>query len=105
MKVSFAYPKNKSRKILDDVSIKFDCRHAVLIGPSGEGKSTIFQLIMRFYDPDEGSVLVDGVDVKDLNLEWLRNKIGFITQEPVLFAGTIRENLMLSKSDATPLEL
>lgn len=60
--------------------MKIDCRHSALVGASGCGKSTIFQLIMRFYDPDEGAVYLDGVDLRDLNLEWLRSKIGYITQ-------------------------
>jgi len=60
--------------------MKIDCRHSALVGASGCGKSTIFQLIMRFYDPDEGAVYLDGVDLRDLNLEWLRSQIGYITQ-------------------------
>lgn len=56
---------------------------------------------MRYYDPDEGNVYLDGVNLKDLSLEWLRSQIGYVGQEPVLFATSIKENLLLAKSDAT----
>ena len=64
MNVSFSYPKNREVKILDGLNMKIDCRHSGVIGRSGCGKSTIFQLIMRFYDPDSGSVLLDGIDLR-----------------------------------------
>lgn len=64
--------------------------HSGIIGKSGSGKSTIFQLIMRFYDPDDGAIYLDGVDLRDLDLDWLRSQIGYVTQEPVLFASSIR---------------
>ncbi len=66
--VTFAYPKNKAEKILKGLNMKIDCPHSAMVGKSGSGKSTILQLIMRFYDPDEGTILLDGVDLKDLNL-------------------------------------
>lgn len=99
--MSFTYPKEPDRQILKDVNLKIDCKHTAIIGASGCGKSTIFQLIMRFYDPDHGVVLLDGHDLRDLNLEWLRTQIGFVRQEPVLFAASIRENLLLCKGDAS----
>jgi ATP-binding cassette subfamily B (MDR/TAP) protein 1 len=61
-----------------------------LVGESGCGKSTIFQLIMRFYDPDQGRITLDGIDLKLIDLKWLRESIGYVGQEPVLFATTIR---------------
>ena len=70
--------------------MKIDCAKAVIKGKSGCGKSTIMQLIMRFYDPDEGEVTLDGVNLKDISIEWLRSQIGYVGQEPVLFATTIR---------------
>jgi ATP-binding cassette subfamily B (MDR/TAP) protein 1 len=88
--VSFAYPKDKSKKILDNISLEFDANNSALVGESGCGKSTIFQLIMRFYDPDEGRITIDGNDLKELDLIWLKEKIGYVGQEPVLFATTIR---------------
>jgi ABC-type multidrug transport system fused ATPase/permease subunit len=76
-----------------------------LVGPSGCGKSTIIQLVQRFYDPSQGKVLVDGVDVKELNVGWLRGHIGVVGQEPVLFATTIRENIRYGRQDATQQEI
>lgn len=99
--VSFAYPKSKKVKILDKLNMKIDCQHSALVGRSGCGKSTVFQLIMRFYDPDEGAIFLDGIDLRDLDLEWLRAQIGYVTQEPILFATSIRENMLLGKSDAS----
>jgi ATP-binding cassette subfamily B (MDR/TAP) protein 1 len=81
--------------VLNNLSIEFDVSNTALVGESGCGKSTILQLIMRFYDPDEGAILLDGVDLRELDLVWLRNQIGYVGQEPVLFATTIRENLRL----------
>jgi ATP-binding cassette subfamily B (MDR/TAP) protein 1 len=63
------------------------------------------QLLLRFYDPDEGNILLDGVDLRELSLSWLRENIGYVGQEPVLFATTIKENLKLGKTDATDEEL
>lgn len=62
--MSFAYPKNKDKKILNGLSFVVDVRHSAIIGTSGGGKSTIFQFIMRFYDPDEGTIFLDNVDLR-----------------------------------------
>ena len=64
-----------------------------LCGASGSGKSTVVNLLLRFYDPQEGSITLDGVSLKDLNVKWLRNQIGYVGQEPVLFAGSIAANI------------
>ena len=88
--VSFAYPKDKEKIVLRHLDMKIDCQHATIIGPSGGGKSTIFQLIMRFYDPDQGVVKLDGNDLRDLDLDWLRSQIGYVTQEPTLFGTSIK---------------
>ena len=64
-----------------------------LVGPSGCGKSTAVGLIERFYDVDSGEVILDGVDIREINLRWLREQIGLVGQEPVLFATTIEENI------------
>ena len=82
-----------------------DCKNSALVGKSGCGKSTIFQLLMRFYDPDSGVIYLDGHDLRDLDLDWLRSRIGYVSQEPVLFATSIRENLVLGKSDALNEEI
>lgn len=88
-------------KILSAFNLTIDCKQSAIIGKSGFGKSTVLQLIMRFYDPDEGSISLDGTDLRYLDLDWLRNQIGYVGQEPVLFATSIKENLMLAKPDAT----
>ena len=105
MDVTFAYPKNKKVNILNKLNMKIDCQHSAFVGRSGCGKSTVFQLIMRFYDPDEGVITLDGIDLRDLDLDWLRGHIGYVTQEPILFATSIRENMLLGKSDATDEEM
>lgn len=99
--MTFSYPKDKSKQIINNLSIEFHINNTALVGESGCGKSTILQLIMRFYDPDEGRVLLDGKDLRLLDLTWLRNQIGYVGQEPVLFATTIKENLKLGYEDAT----
>ena len=76
-----------------------------LCGPSGCGKSTSIQLIQRFYDPAQGAVLLDGRDIRSLNLKWLRSNIGIVAQEPVLFFGSIEDNIRLGKLDATEEEI
>lgn len=65
------------------------------MGESGCGKSTILQLLMRFYNPDKGKITLDGVDITELDLHWLRRQIGYVGQEPLLFSTTIRENLLI----------
>lgn len=105
--VSFAYPTRPSQTVLDDVSLKLPAGKIVaLCGPSGSGKSTIAALLERFYDTTEGSITIDGNDVRDLDPQWLRrNVIGFIRQEPILFATTIMENIRYGKPDATDEEV
>jgi ATP-binding cassette subfamily B (MDR/TAP) protein 1 len=76
-----------------------------LVGPSGSGKSTIVNLIERFYDPQEGSITLDGTDLKSLNLKWLRRQIGLVSQEPVLFGTTIRENVSYGLSSTAAITL
>ena len=95
--VTFAYPKDKSKNILSNLSLEINVGNSAFVGESGCGKSTVFQLLMRFYDPDEGRILLDGVDLREINLTWLRNQIGYVGQEPVLFATTIKENLLYGK--------
>ena len=68
-----------------------------LVGPSGCGKSTVIQLVQRLYDPDQGTVLLDGLDLKYLNVGWLRDKIGVVGQEPVLFGTSIIENIRFGR--------
>lgn len=88
--MTFSYPKEKSKKILSHLNLEIDSKTSAFVGESGCGKSTILQLLMRYYDPDEGTITLDGTDLKLLNLEWLRSQIGYVGQEPVLFATTIK---------------
>ena len=76
-----------------------------LVGSSGCGKSTILHLVQRLYDPSQGKVLLDGTDISQLNVGWLRSHIGVVGQEPVLFATTIRENIRYGRKDATQQEI
>ncbi len=102
--VGFSYEPD--RKILKDVSFRLESGHSVaIVGPSGSGKSTIINLIPRLYDVQEGCVLFDGRDVRSLDLGFLRGSIGVVTQETYLFNGTIRDNLLYVKPDATEEEL
>ncbi len=102
--VDFSY--DGSRQILKDVSFELKPGHSVaIVGPSGSGKSTLINLIPRLYDVTAGKVLFDGTDVKKLDLSWLRDSIGVVTQDTYLFNGTIRDNLLYAKPDATDEEL
>jgi ATP-binding cassette subfamily B protein/subfamily B ATP-binding cassette protein MsbA len=76
-----------------------------LVGPTGAGKSTLINLLTRFYEYDSGSITLDGTPVHELNKDWLRRNIGYVTQESFLFNGTVRENLRIGKRDATDEEL
>jgi ATP-binding cassette subfamily B (MDR/TAP) protein 1 len=94
--VHFSYLMRSDVKILNGFNLKIKCGETVaLVGPSGCGKSTIIQLIQRFYDPTSGHVLIDGKDIKELNLGWIREQIGVVGQEPVLFDTSIIENIIL----------
>lgn len=102
--VEFSY--NSDRQILKDINFELKSGKSIaLVGPSGSGKSTIANLIPRLYDVCNGTITLDGVDVRDLNLAWLRDKIGIVSQETYLFNGTIRENLLYAKPDATDEEI
>ncbi|KAJ7761539.1 P-loop containing nucleoside triphosphate hydrolase protein [Mycena maculata] len=92
--VFFSYPSRPTVPVVKGISLKFPAgKTAALVGASGSGKSTVIALIERFYDPTGGSVTLDGVPVRDLNLKWLRSQIGLVSQEPTLFATTIKGNV------------
>lgn len=102
--VSFSY--DADTKVLDDIS--FDIRPGetiALVGATGSGKSTIVNLISRFYDVQEGRVLIDGIDVKSVSIESLRRQMGIMTQDNFLFSGTIKDNIRYGKLDATDEEI
>ncbi|XP_061186070.1 ATP-dependent translocase ABCB1-like [Saccostrea echinata] len=104
--VHFRYPARPDIPILRGVNLEVQRGQTVaLVGSSGCGKSTIIQLVQRFYDPEEGQVCVDGCDVRDMNVNWLRQQIGVVSQEPVLFATTIAENIRYGRMDVTQGEI
>jgi ATP-binding cassette subfamily B (MDR/TAP) protein 1 len=92
--VQFSYPSRPDAVIFPDLSLEVESGTTVaLVGGSGSGKSTVISLIERFYDPLNGSILLDGNNIKDLNVSWLRSQIGLVGQEPTLFATTIAQNI------------
>ena len=98
--VSYKYHIDTDRYILHNIHMEFPVGKTIgIVGPSGSGKSTLIKLLLRFYDPIEGEVLYDNTNIKDLNIHWLREQMGYVSQEPVLFSGTIRENLLLGETD------
>lgn len=104
--VHFNYPSRPDIGILDALDLQVRSGETVaLVGTSGCGKSTCIQLIQRFYDPVRGAILLDGHDIRDLNISWLRSQIGVVGQEPVLFGTTIGENIRFGREDATQDEI
>ena len=102
--VCFGYEKD--RPVLKDVSFELKAGHSIaIVGPSGSGKNTIINLIPRLYDVDEGCVTFDGIDVRKLDLGFLRAQVGVVSQETYLFNGTIRDNLLYAKADASEAEM
>jgi ATP-binding cassette subfamily B (MDR/TAP) protein 1 len=96
--VVFAYPTAPTHRVCNGYSLSVPAgTTCALVGPSGSGKSTVVALIERFYDPESGVVRLDGVDIKSLNLRWLRSQFGLVSQEPVLFTGTVAENISYGK--------
>lgn len=102
--VDFGYLPGK--QILEDVSIDVKPGQMVaLVGPTGSGKTTVMNLMNRFYDVDNGAIKYDGIDIREFDLDKLRAKVGIVLQESVLFAGTIAENIAFGKPDATQAEI
>jgi len=92
--VDFNYPSRPDVQVVKDLTLTFRAgKTTALVGASGSGKSTIISLVERFYDPLTGYVCLDGLDIRDLNLKWLRSQIGLVSQEPLLFSTTIRKNV------------
>ncbi|XP_010554005.1 PREDICTED: ABC transporter B family member 19-like [Tarenaya hassleriana] len=104
--VTFSYPSRPAVIIFRNFSIFLPAGKTVaVVGGSGSGKSTVVSLIERFYDPNDGQILLDGVDIKTLQLKFLRDQIGLVNQEPALFATTILENILYGKPDAKMAEV
>jgi len=102
--VSFTY--DKAKRVLDDFTLKVEPGEMIgLVGHSGAGKSTIINLLSRFYDVTEGDILVDGIDIRDIKTTDFRRQFGIVLQEPFLFPGTIRDNIAYAKPDATTEEI
>ncbi|KAK6941459.1 ABC transporter-like, ATP-binding domain [Dillenia turbinata] len=100
--VTFTYPSRPDSIILKDFHLKIEAGKTVaLVGASGSGKSTAIALVQRFYDADNGFVRIDGVDIRTLQLKWMREKMGLVSQEHALFGTSIKENIMFGKLDAT----
>lgn len=104
--VTFRYPARPEISVLSDFSLDVEPGKTIaLVGSSGAGKSTVVSLLLRHYNPTEGIVMLDGIDIKYLNLDWLRWQIGIVSQEPVLFGVSIHENIRFGRSDVTKEEI
>ncbi|KAB2609717.1 ABC transporter B family member 20-like, partial [Pyrus ussuriensis x Pyrus communis] len=104
--VDFCYPTRPELLVLSNFSLKVNGGQTVaVVGVSGSGKSTIISLIERFYDPVAGQVLLDSRDLKVYNLRWLRNHLGLVQQEPIIFSTTIRENIIYARHNASEAEM
>ncbi|XP_026402840.1 ABC transporter B family member 11-like [Papaver somniferum] len=104
--VHFSYPTRPDEKIFNGFSLYIPSGMTfALVGQSGSGKSTVVSLIERFYDPQEGEVLIDGINLKEFQLLWVRGKIGLVSQEPVLFTCSIKDNIAYGKENATLEEI
>ncbi|CAL7941557.1 unnamed protein product [Xylocopa violacea] len=105
-KVSFAYPTRGSTWVLKNFSIKISkCMVVAIVGASGSGKSTIASLLLRLYDPNLGSVLLDNYDLRSLDPAWVKSQISIVSQEPILFSGTIRDNILYGVEDSTKCDI
>nr|XP_029123837.1 ABC transporter B family member 19 [Elaeis guineensis] len=105
-RVTFAYPSRPDMMVLRDFSIKVKAGSTVaIVGGSGSGKSTVIWMVQRFYDPDVGRVMVGGVDVREMDVKWLRTECALVGQEPALFGGTIRENIGFGSPKASWAEI
>ncbi len=104
--VAFSYPSRKEIQVLENVSFTASFGQKIaLVGPSGAGKSTISSLLLRFYDIESGTILIDGKDIFDYDLETLRGNMSIVPQDVILFGGSIRENIAYGKPDATDAEI
>jgi putative ABC transport system ATP-binding protein len=100
--VGFAYPTRPAVNIFEDLTFTIpQGSNVAIVAPSGAGKSTVASLLMRFYNPTSGTILVNGKDISTMNAKQLRRRIGYVGQEPVLFSGTIGQNIAYGKPQAT----
>jgi ATP-binding cassette subfamily B protein len=105
-KVTFFYPTRQEQAALCDFSLPIEAgRSLALVGPSGAGKSTVFELLLRFYDPQQGQILTDGRDIRELGLKQWREHIALVPQQPALFTGDVRYNIAYGNPDATDAQI
>lgn len=104
--VGFSYPTRPAVAIFKDLDFEIpQGSNVAVVGPSGGGKSTIASLLLRFYTPTHGKIIINGTDITTMNAKSLRRKIGIVAQEPVLFSGTISENISYGKPNASNMEI
>jgi ATP-binding cassette subfamily B protein len=104
--LSFRYPTRPDSLALDHLNLRIAPGETVaIVGPSGAGKTTVFNLLMRFYDPEQGTIRLDGVDIRDLRLAELRRSLAIVPQEPVLFTASVAENIRYGRPDASDEEV
>jgi len=104
--VKFHYPTRPDVTVFEHFNLKVNAGKVLaIVGPSGAGKSSVVSLLERFYVTDAGNISLDGTDVKDLNIKFLRTQLGLVSQEPVLFSGTIEDNIAYGKEGATHEEI
>ncbi len=105
-RVTFFYPARPNQPALEDFSLRVEPGEKVaLVGPSGAGKSTVFQLLLRFYDPQSGAVRLDGVDIKRVDPAKLRARLALVPQEPAIFAASVAENVRYGRPDASDAQV
>jgi ATP-binding cassette subfamily B protein len=105
-RITFSYPTRANQPALQDFTLRIDAgKSLALVGPSGAGKSTVFELLLRFYDPQQGRILLDGKDIREFGLQQMRENIALVPQQPALFTGDVRFNIAYGKLDATDEEV
>jgi ATP-binding cassette subfamily B protein len=104
--VAFSYPTKPDVQALHGINFSADAGHVVaIVGPSGAGKSTMLKLALRFYDPTEGSILLDGIDIRTLSIDVLRQQMAYVAQDVVIFSGNLWDNIRFGRADATDEEV
>ncbi|GMS86082.1 hypothetical protein PENTCL1PPCAC_8257, partial [Pristionchus entomophagus] len=102
----FSYPNRPEVEVLKGISLECTAGQTVaFVGTSGCGKSTSISLMLRYYDPSHGQIILDGTNLRDLNIEYLRKTIGVVSQEPILFDTTIEENIRFGNPDVSKQEM